>query len=156
MKKDRNAEVLRQIRSDISQWRAGGFPPGKRLFLFVWGLPTFGGFWLVMNISAKPTVSALIFALISVVALIFARVVTAAAPKTWGETLDKRLSTYQPQNLVAWEYLQKTARKKMTLEVHDLERWYESEAITVCPRVKKPLRFLGNTPEKKEEESRGQ
>ncbi|QEM94304.1 hypothetical protein FEI17_27105 (plasmid) [Kosakonia radicincitans] len=153
MKKDRNAKVLRQIRSDINQWRAGGFPPGKRLFLFVWGLPTLGGFWLVMNSSAKPAVSALIFALISGVALIFATVVTAAAPKTWSETLDKRLSTYQPQNLVAWNYLQKTASKKGKLEVHDLERWYESEAITACPRVKKPLRFLNHRPETKDTES---
>lgn len=153
MKKDRNTEVLRQIRSDISQWRAGGFPPGKRLFLFIWGLPTAGGFWLVMSSSAKPTVSALIFALISVVAQVFARVVTATAPKTWSEALDKRLSSYQPKNQVAWNYLQKTAREKGKLEVHDLERWYESEAITVFPKVKKPLRFLNNQPETKDTES---
>lgn len=147
MKKDLNVKRLKQIRSDINQWRAGGFPPGKQLFYCVWGLPTLGGFFLVMNTPARPLVSAFIFVLISAVALFFARVATAAVPKTWSETLDKRLSAYQPQNLVAWEYLQKTVRKKMTLDVHDLERWYESEAIIVFPRIQKPLRFLKNTPD---------
>ncbi|KDE33558.1 hypothetical protein AW40_27140 [Kosakonia radicincitans UMEnt01/12] len=153
MKKDRNANVLRQIRSDINQWRAGGFPPGKRIFLFVWGLHAFGGFWLAMNSSVGPTVSALIFTLSSVIGLIIARAVTATIPKTWSEALDKRLSSYQPKNQVAWNYLQKTAREKGKLEVHDLERWYESEAITVSPKVKKPLRFLNNQPETKDTES---
>lgn len=151
MKKDLNAKVLRQIRSDINQWNAGGFPPGKRLIYSIWGLPTVGGLFLV---SAHPvSVSALVAALVSVVALVFARVVTATTPKTWSEALDKRLSVYQPQNLVAWNYLQKTASKKGKLEVHDLERWYESEAITVSPEVKKPLRFLNNQPETNETES---
>lgn len=152
MKKDRNANVLRQIRSDINQWRMGGFPPGKRLFLFVWWLHAFGGFWLAMNSSVGPTVSALIFTLSSVIGLIIARAVTAAAPKTWSEALDKRLSVYQPQNLVAWNYLQRTASKKGKLEVHDLERWYESEAITVFPQKKELLCFLNKRPETKEED----
>lgn len=156
VKKNLNAKRLKQIRSDINQWQAGGWPPGKRLFYSVWVLPTIGGFVLVMNTPATPIVSALIFTLISVVALFLARVATASVPKTWNETLDKRLSVYQPQNRVAWNYLQKTASRKGKLDVHDLENWYESEAITVFPLVKKPLRFLDNYRETKEEESREQ
>ncbi|NUL39679.1 hypothetical protein [Kosakonia sacchari] len=151
MKKDLNTKVLRQIRSDINQWNVGGFPPGKRLFYCVWGLPTVGG--LLWALAHPVLVSALIASLISVVALVFARAVTATVPKTWSEALDKQLSVYQPQNLVAWNYLQETAREKGKLEVHDLVRWYESEAITVFPKVNKPLRFLNNQPETKETES---
>ncbi|QOV66484.1 hypothetical protein [Kosakonia pseudosacchari] len=151
MKKDLNTKVLRQIRRDINQWNAGGFPPGKRLFYCVWGLPTVGG--LLWALAHPVLVSALIASLISVVALVFARVVSATTPKTWSEALDKRLSVYQPQNRVAWNYLQKTASRKGKLDVHDLENWYESEAITVFPLVKKPLRFLDNYRETKEEES---
>jgi hypothetical protein len=85
----------------------GAYSPGKALFLLLWGVPTLVSVLLVENMSVQLT-----SALVSACSLIIAWRVTATAPKTWEEALDRRLSVYQPQNLYAWHIFQGAAQGK--------------------------------------------
>lgn len=134
-----NAELLRQIGLDIRKWREGAYPPGKALFLLIWGIPTLVSVLLVENMSVQLT-----SALVSACSLIIAWRVTATAPKTWEEALDRLLSVYQPQNPTAWHIFQEAAQGKGEIELYDLQRWYESECATVGRTRNMPLHFLDN------------
>lgn len=151
MNSEANAELLRQIGLDIRKWREGAYPPAKALFLLIWGVPTIVSVLLVENMSVQLT-----SALVSACSLIIAWRVTATAPKTWEEALDRLLSVYQPQNPYAWHIFQGAAQGKGGIELIDVQRWYESECATVSTAGKKPLRFLDNSPETTREESREQ
>lgn len=156
MKKKTNAQTLGQICSDIRQWRAGGSPPGIRRFWIILITLDATGFWIAMRLPVHPVNAALFFSLFVFGAALVAWNLPATALKTWSDTLDFRLSAYQPRNMMAWHDLQETARQKGRLERQDLERWYESERGFSSPPVTKPLRFLDNAPETTEEGSREQ
>lgn len=144
MNTETNTKLLRQIGSDIHQWQAGGYPPGKQLFLCIWGLPTAVIFLLMEKITGHLEVSFFVTAVISTISLIIARQVTAAVPKTWEETLDKRLSEYQPNNMDAWSIFQGIAQQKGTIELIDVRQWYEHERASSGWPGKPPLHFLNN------------
>ncbi|MDN2488145.1 hypothetical protein MML63_21170 [Kosakonia sacchari] len=152
MDNDPNAEILRQIRRDINQWKGGSLPPETARFALILLTPSVPAFFIVWFIPAPMLVQWLCFAAVCIPSGFLASHFSGALPKTWGEAVDTRLCEYQPQNQMAWEELQNAASKKGKLEVDDLERWYELEAMTVFPQKKEPLRFLNHRPETKEED----
>lgn len=139
MKTTTNTERLRQIGNDISQWQSGRYPPARKLFLCIWGLPTAASILLVENITVQPA-----WALVSAFSLFVAWRVTAKSPKTWAETLDKRLSEYQPRNPDAWHVFQDIAQRKGTIELIDIRQWYEHECASSGWPDKQSLRFLNS------------
>jgi len=80
LKNEANFKLLRQIGSDINQWQLGEYPPGMKLFLFIWGLPT--------AVSVLLMTLQLTTVLVSAFFLMVAWRVTTAVPTTWEETLD--------------------------------------------------------------------
>ncbi|WOZ79937.1 hypothetical protein [Kosakonia sacchari] len=154
MKNDANAEILRLIHTDIYRWKAGSLPPETARFALILLTPTVPAFFMVWFIPATMLVQWLCFAAVCIPSGLLASHFSAALPKTWGEAVDARLCEYQPQNQRAWKALQNAAGEKGKLELDDLERWYELEAMTVFPQKKELLRFLNNQPETNETESR--
>jgi hypothetical protein len=133
-----NAELLRQIGLDIRKWREGSYPPGKALFLLVWGVPTLVSVLLVENMSVQLT-----SALVSACSLIIAWRVTATAQKPGGSPRQAAVCV-QATKSVRLAYFSGCRERKGGIALNDVQRWYESECATVGRTRKMPLHFLDN------------